>query len=261
MTDAVAPGRGSAAHVFVDDITAPVLGEDDHRHLLRVLRLRTGEAVSVADGTGWWRPCRLAGDGALEPTGDAIAFAAPSPTITVAMAVPKGDRPEWAVQKLTELGVDRIVVLAAERGVVRWDGERAGRHLDRLAAVARAAAMQSRRLTLPAIEGPTTLASLVSSARSASSGSLASSAPSAPSGSLAGGSPVVLAEPGGGPPSLAGPTIAIGPEGGWSAGELALDLPRVSLAPTILRSETAAVVAATLLVALRSYLVTPRGAR
>jgi 16S rRNA (uracil1498-N3)-methyltransferase len=236
MTGDAAPGRSSAAHVFVDDIRAPRLGDDDRRHLLRVLRLRTGEAVSAADGTGWWCPCTLVGDGALEPAGDAVHFAAPLPAITVAMAVPKGDRPEWAVQKLTELGVDRIVVLAAERGVVRWEGERAGRHLDRLAAVARAAAMQSRRLTLPVIEGPTPMASLAQA------------------------EPVALAEPGGGPPSLAWPTIAVGPEGGWSLSEVALDLPRVTLGQTILRSETAAVVSATLLVSLRSGLVTPRNA-
>ena len=41
----------------------------------------------------------------------------------MAFAPAKGDRPEWVVQKLTELGIDRIVPLAAARSVVRWDGD------------------------------------------------------------------------------------------------------------------------------------------
>jgi 16S rRNA (uracil1498-N3)-methyltransferase len=231
---ATVPGRRSPAHVFVADIETPSLRDDDRRHLLRVLRLRAGEAVSVADGTGWWRPCTLVGDGDLEPAGDVVWFAAPSPAITVALSVPKGDRPEWAVQKLTEIGVDRIVVLHADRSVVRWDGERGQRHLGRLAAVAKAAAMQSRRLTVPTVNGPTPVAA------------------------LALGGSVALAEPGGGPPSLDPSTVAVGPEGGWSPAELDLDLPRMTLGPSILRTETAAVVAATLMLSLRSGLVTPR---
>ncbi len=73
---------------------------------------------------------------------------------TIAVAIPKHDRPEWLVQKPTELGVDRIVFLHAERSVVRWDGDRAERHLARLAAVAVEALMQSRRVWLPEIVGP-----------------------------------------------------------------------------------------------------------
>ena len=63
---------------------------------------------------------------------------------TIAVAIPKQDRPEWLVQKATELGIDRIVFLHAERSVVRWDGARAERHLTRLARVAGEAMMQSR---------------------------------------------------------------------------------------------------------------------
>ena len=69
----------------------------------------------------------------------------------------KGDRPELVVQKLTELGVDVIVPFVAARSVVRWDDERAGRHAERLAKVAREAAMQCRRPWLPTVEPVTDL--------------------------------------------------------------------------------------------------------
>jgi 16S rRNA (uracil1498-N3)-methyltransferase len=68
---------------------------------------------------------------------------------------------------------------------------------------------------------------------------------------------VSLAEPGGGVPTLDRPTLLIGPEGGWAPEELACGRPRVALAPTVLRTETAAIVAATLLTALRAQLVRP----
>ena len=55
--------------------------------------------------------------------------------MTIAAAIPKGDRPEWMVQKLTELGVAAIVLVDCARSVVRWDGERAAGHRDRLARI------------------------------------------------------------------------------------------------------------------------------
>ena len=142
------------AHVFVEDLAAPRLTPDDAHHLSRVLRVRPGETVSMADGTGGWRPAPFLAGGALDAAGDVAHPDRPVPPITIALAVPKGDRAEWAVQKLTELGVDRIVALQTGRGVVRWDAGRAERHLERWRAVARQAAMQSRRLRPPGRGGP-----------------------------------------------------------------------------------------------------------
>ena len=145
----------SAAHAFVDDLDAPALDDDDRRHLERVLRLRPGEVVTVSDGAGGLRRCRYAAGGALTPDSAVERTEAPAPVLTVAFAVPKGDRAEWAVQKLTEVGVDRIVLLETARSVVRWGEEaRASRRVDRLRRVAREAAMQSRRAWLPTVEGP-----------------------------------------------------------------------------------------------------------
>lgn len=226
--------RRAAAHVFVADIDHPELGDEDAHHLARVLRLRPGQTLSVADGVGGWRLCSWTGGGAagLEASSEVYTEGAPAPAVTVAFAPTKGDRPEWAVTKLTELGVDRIVALAAERAVVRWDQERASRHLQRWTELARQAAMQCRRVRLPAIDGPATVAELV-------------------------GAGVALAVPGGSAPSLERPTVLVGPEGGWSREEGAAGVATLGLGPNVLRTETAAVAAGTLGVALRAGLVAP----
>lgn len=230
----------ASAMVFVGDPSAPVVDSADARHLLDVLRLRPGELVVAADGAGRWAPCRvspsagrrsrdvdladvLVADGptALEP--------GPAPPVTVAFAPVKGDRPEWVVQKLTELGVDRIVPLRTARSVVRWDGERGERTLDRLRKVVREASAQSRRPRLPELTAVATLATLAT---------------------VAGGQPC-LADPGGVPLGPGQVVVAVGPEGGWDDGERS-GLPLVGLGPTVLRAETAAVVAGAYLCGLRA---------
>ncbi|HEX9969372.1 MAG TPA: RsmE family RNA methyltransferase [Acidimicrobiales bacterium] len=230
--------RSSSAHVFVADLDAPVLDDDDAHHLGRVLRLKAGEPVSASDGAGSWRPCTWAGDGRLDPAGEVVVSAAPAPEVGVGFAPVKGDRPEWVVQKLTEVGVDRIVVVSTARGVVRWEGDRAARHVERLRRVAREAAMQSRRVRLPSVEGVVRFSSLVA-------------------GGGGDGGAVAVAEPGGAPPSLECPMVLVGPEGGWSEDELTAGAARVDLGPTVLRAETAAVAAGVLLCALRARLVGP----
>ncbi|MEX2658893.1 MAG: RsmE family RNA methyltransferase [Acidimicrobiales bacterium] len=212
---------------------APVLGPDDQHHLERVLRLRAGDAVSVADGRGRWRLCALGDRGHLDPTGEVRDVPATTPLITIAFAVTKGERPELAVQKLTELGVDRITVFHAHRSVARWEGERAARHLERLRRVSREAAVQSRRAWLPTVTELTDVATLLSSPGSA------------------------LADPSGAPPSLAHPTVVVGPEGGFTAEERAVAHSMVRLGPLVLRAETAAMAAGTLLSGMRDGVVAP----
>lgn len=247
--------RSAAAHVFVADLFSPALGEDDAQHLLRVLRLRPGEVVGTSDGRGGWRACRLGGDGRLEADGDPVFEDPPRPSVTVGFAVPKGDRADWAVQKLTEVGVERIVPLLTELGVVRPEGDRAGRRAARWTAIARSAAMQSRRLWLPEVAAPRTLAEVLG-------GCPPDQRCAGPRAPLRWGS-VALAEPGGPAPTLEHPTVLVGPEGGWGGAEREAAPATVGLGTTVLRTETAAVVAGTLLVALRSGLVSPagRGAR
>ena len=217
-------GRGGP-HVLVADLDAPELDADDRHHLVTVLRLRPGAPLTVTDGDGRWRACVL-GD-VLEPTGPVIEVPPPSVEVTIGFPPVKGDRPDWAVQKLTELGVDRIVVLVTERGVVRWTGDRLERQLRRWRRIVREASMQSRRVRLPRLEGPTAVAD------------------------LAGSRGVAMADRSGASPSLAHPTVLVGPEGGWSEAERALDAPRVCVGTHVLRVETAALAAAVHLTALR----------
>jgi 16S rRNA (uracil1498-N3)-methyltransferase len=236
-----------SAFVYVGDLTSPVLDDAQWHHLLDVLRLGAGTAVAAGDGTGRWRPFRLVtGQGrertgrdrsaaaGLEPTGPVRTVGPAEPPITVAFAPAKGDRPEWVVQKLTEVGVDRIVPLQTERSVVRWEGARAVRAVDRLRRIAREAAAQCRRAWIPEVTPVSTLEELCASA-----------------------SPPALAHFGGRAPTLDTPVIAVGPEGGWDDRELGLCPDRVSLGPTVLRAETAALAAATLLSSFRSRLANP----
>ncbi len=222
--------RRSAAHVFVESLAAPVLSDDDQHHLARVLRLRAGELVSASDGRGGWRMCRFAGDGVLETETEIVSEVSPASPITIGFALPKGDRPEWIGQKLTEIGVDRMIVLHTARSVVRWEPDRAERNVAKLRRVAREAAMQSRRVWLPTIEGPLTPSVVISGVPDAV---------------------VALAEPDGSPLTLATTTVLIGPEGGWTVEELGAHPSHVRLGSTILRVETAALVAAAQLGALR----------
>ena len=223
--------RTARAHAFVADLDRPDLSPGDHHHLARVLRLPPGSVVTVGDGAGRWRAARLTGGTAVEVAGDVQADAPPQPAITVAFALVKADRPELTVQKLTEVGVDRIVPFVAERSVVRWDAAKADRQAVRFTEIARHAAMQSRRTWLPRVE------------------------PVADFDDVAALEGATLAEPDGDPPTLARPVVLVGPEGGWSARERDVDLPRTRIAGHVLRAETASIAAGTLLAALRSDLV------
>jgi 16S rRNA (uracil1498-N3)-methyltransferase len=225
----------SAPQVFVDDLDAPRLSPEDRRHLERSLRLRAGDDLVCADGRGAWRSARF--DAEIEPLGDIERGEPQAPSLSVGFALVKGSRPELIVAKLTELGVDRILPVVAARSVVRWEPDRVAGHLERLRRVARESAMQSRRAWLPEVADPETVAQLVS---------------------RHGPAELALAEPGGDPPTLAHPTVLVGPEGGWTDDEVAMVPCRVGLADQILRVETAAITVGALLGALRSGLLATR---
>ena len=156
--------RRVAAHVFVEDVEVPALNlrDADFHHLSRVLRLRPGEAVSASDGAGRSLACRWTGARALEPASEISYQGRPWPPLTVAFALTKGEHPEWTVQKLTEAGVDRVIVMTTAHCVARWGAGDPPRRLARLKEVARQAAMQSRRVWLPSVEGPLTFSQVVS---------------------------------------------------------------------------------------------------
>ena len=213
--------RNSTAHVFVDAIDAPVLDEVDAHHLLRVLRVKPSDAVTVSDGKGKWCSAVLNADASINATSEVFTTVAPSWHLTVAFSLVKGDRPEWTVQKLTEIGIDEIVVLAPTvRSVVRWDHDRSNKNIERLRRVAREAAMQSRRTWLPNVHGVTEMSTIAN---------------------------LFIADPSGVCLDASHRAIAVGPEGGFAPQETEDCDGLVSLGDTVLRAETAAVSAAVLM--------------
>jgi 16S rRNA (uracil1498-N3)-methyltransferase len=213
--------RDSTAHVFVDSIDAPALNEIDAHHLLRVLRVKPSDAVTISDGKGKWYSGILNADATIEATSEVFTTAAQSWPLTVAFSLVKGDRPEWTVQKLTEIGIDEIVVLAPTvRSVVRWDQGRSNKNIERLRRVAREAAMQSRRTWLPNVLGVIEMSTIAN---------------------------LFIADPTGDCVDASHRSIAVGPEGGFAPHETESCSGLVSLGETILRAETAAVSAAVLM--------------
>lgn len=224
--------RTSAAHVFVDDLERPELSDDDVHHLTRVLRLRAGEAVTLSDGDGRWRAGRF-DSGRVEPSGAIVAVPGAEPALAVGFGLLKGDRSELVTQKLTELGADLICPFVSARCVVRQDPGNRSRLEARLQRVAREASMQSRRVRIPVVAPISTWSDVVG---------------------LAGW---VRADLGGAPPGLDRPAILVGPEGGWDDAEQAAVPDSVSLGPNVLRAETAAVAAITVLSLLRARMILP----
>lgn len=139
-----------------DIATDPVLPEVESGHAVRVLRHREGDPIEVVDGLGKLYRCRIV---AAHPkhTGLAIeeCIELPKvwkPQITLAVAPTKNmDRMEWLVEKLVEIGIDRIVPLRCERS------ERRELKSDRLRKIAVSAMKQSLKAILPVIDDATPL--------------------------------------------------------------------------------------------------------
>lgn len=215
--------RNSGAHVFVESLSAPRLEHADEHHLGRVLRLGDTDPITVSDGRGRWAPATWSRLRGVVLTGEVVEEPAQAPLV-IGCAVPKGDRPDLIVQKLTELGIDVISFFEAARSVVHWDGDRWSKQHERLSRIAREAAMQSRRVVVPRVEF-TTFEQLI------------------------GGDGIAIAEVGGRDQldeSVRG--VLVGPEGGFDRDELDFMVPKVSLSRHVLRVETAAIVAAAVLV-------------
>jgi 16S rRNA (uracil1498-N3)-methyltransferase len=226
----------ASAHVFVPELPDTLqLDGDDAHHLSRVLRLRGGEGVTAADGAGGWRLYVVTAGARLQATAPEQREPELQPRLAVAFALTKGDKPELAIQKLTELGVDRILPVLAERSIARPEPDRAAAQVQRWRRVAREAGRQSRRARLPEVADLAPLASLV-------------------------GHPgLVVAERGGAPLAALEPAIGdevlivVGPEGGLTDPEVELLAPvfRLSLGYHVLRAETAAVAAAAVFAVIR----------
>jgi 16S rRNA (uracil1498-N3)-methyltransferase len=213
------PRRQAAlAQLRVPDPAGPTLSRADEHHLRTVLRAREGEEVVVTDGAGAWAFARVA-PGGLERVGEVAHDPAPADTALYLPAL-KGERAEWAIAKATELGVARVVALNTRRASVRLQGDARERVLARWRRVAAVAAGQCRRTHDLVVEGPVAPADVPAD--------------------------VGVAQSGGSADWRGVRAVAVGPEGGWEPGEWTSERRLLSLGPTVLRAETAAVVAAAL---------------
>ncbi len=120
------------------------------KRLRRVLRLRDGDRVRVADGRGATRLYEL-GDSGLQAKGPRSARPAPARRVHVGVGLLKGDRQSWLLQKLVEAGADVIAPLQLTHCVVKLDDKRAQARAERWQAVVVEAFEQCGRVALPAV--------------------------------------------------------------------------------------------------------------
>lgn len=126
-------------------------------HARTVLRLAAGDAVELFDGEGH----SAAGlvqrmdkrEVLIAVTGPWRTQPTPVLSIHVGLALLQGDKMDWAIEKLVELGVAQITVIAAQRSKVKLDGDRAARRIEHWRHIAQAAAAQCGRNDLPLVDG------------------------------------------------------------------------------------------------------------
>jgi 16S rRNA (uracil1498-N3)-methyltransferase len=208
-------------------------GPEAH-HIAVVRRFQPGDRVTLFNGDGREYPCEILGVGkkavslaVSEPL--AIDRELPFPLV-VASALPKGDRADFLIEKLTELGVSRFVPLLTARAVVQPKEsvvEKFGRAVIE-------ASKQCGRNRLMAVDAPRSFRDVVTDASLPAARVVLHTGPGLSVLRAAGGS-----------------AIAVGPEGGFTPDEIALAVAggwtAASLGPRVLRVETAAVAAAALL--------------
>jgi 16S rRNA (uracil1498-N3)-methyltransferase len=218
--------------LFFSDSSALVEG-DAHHHLFKVKRLQAGERLRLVDGYGHARWAEIVGidkRAARLALGEAAPANEPERQVTIYVAAAKPERLAWLVEKATEIGVGEIRFVPTEREARSMESSQ----LARLQRIAISAVEQSGRSRVPllALEGG--LREAIAQARAAGSQLAVLDAGGVPAGPLLAGA--------------GGCALFVGPEGGWSAGERELfrtaDVPAAALGPTVLRVETAAVVAA-----------------
>jgi 16S rRNA (uracil1498-N3)-methyltransferase len=228
---------GAPSFVFVPGLASAggelAIGGEEARYLRRVVRVRAGERVTATDGEGTLAELVVLEAGDEVRTGVAALRTVARPLALEAWCgAPEGDRADWLVEKLGELGVATLRLVDCERG--RW--ERAAQKSGRWDRLAVAALRQSRSAHRLRVEPPVPLAGLLEGEP--------------------GFAAAWLADPDGGSFAPASPeagklfAAAIGPSGGFSDAECKLLRGRgfvpVRLTRSRLRTETAAVALASL---------------
>jgi 16S rRNA (uracil1498-N3)-methyltransferase len=223
--------------------TRPTVGDEvlvdgtEGHHAVAVRRLRAGERVVVADGSGGGVRGEVVDAtkaGLRVQVLEVLDEPAPPVRLVVAQALAKGDRGELAVEMLTEVGVAEVVPWQASRSVARWSADRVDRGLTRWRSTAREAAKQSRRLRVPTVSDPVTTQALVGRLGAADLALVLHEDATDPIAA------VTL-------PAEGEVVVVVGPEGGISPEELAafdaVGARTVRVGDHVLRTSTAGVVA------------------
>src|SRR3984885_14016431 len=195
-----------------DEATASLSGEQAS-HLIRVLRAQTGMEFDIVAGDRVWHGV-IAGI-----SGDQVRFnlvaeveADPARPGTLLLSIFKFDRMEWALEKATELGVERIIPIVARRSEKHL-AQAAASRVERWRKIAREAAQQSRRSDVPVVEDPLPLKT---AARREGAALRLLLAEQERSTTLRQALSAALKDAGDELPSI---RMAVGPEGGWAAEE------------------------------------------
>ena len=224
---------------------SPVLPADAAKHL-KVLRPKDGEAIELFDGKGKWRVYSFGGDrdvaAPLRATSQTSRTSQTSQTLTLFACVTKGSRWDWTIEKATELGVTRIVPVISDRTIVRIPkGERAAKR-ERWMRIAEDAARQSDAKWLPEIAEAVDFKDALPLVRETTCFIGALTNPPSP--------PLVRAIEQSNNRTIEHFSVFIGPEGDFTPEELKalmeIAIP-TSFGPTILRAETAAIYAVSVL--------------
>jgi len=138
---------------FAGDGSVSIVGQDA-RHISKVLRLRAGDRITVSDGVGQSYQVELGAVGDKQVSGRVLnssPFVIPRHGLTVFQGLPKGRKMDLIVEKLTEIGVARIAPVAFTRSVPEYGADREAKRLERWKAIGYEACKQSRRPWLPDI--------------------------------------------------------------------------------------------------------------
>ena len=226
------------------------LNPEDSRHAVRVLRLEAGDEVELVCAPQRFLAVIEAADEACVRVRvkEALRSTEAGTRVTLYQGLPKAEKMEWIVQKATELGACAVQGVAMERCVVRLDGKDAQKKAERWQKIAREAVKQCARVDVPQVPAPQKLSALREELTALDV--LIVPWEDARDGSIH----EVLAPFAGQAGLRVG--VLIGPEGGiapaeaeWLRAEAGGRL--VTLGPRILRTETAALAALTLIMAAR----------
>ena len=193
----------------------------EYDKLHTVLRLRSGAEIGVMPNDGTFWVCRMDGKMGV-PIVQHRPQTEPELFITIAQALPKGDRLDDIIRSCTEIGASRFILFTGARSVVKWDEKKVEDKMRRIQALARESAELAFRMRIPTVEFRSNLNDILTK----ESGVIALSEQESVTATIK--------------PDGRNICLVIGPEGGWAPREVdAMKACAVTLGPRVLRTEHA----------------------